>query len=41
MTPEILAAFFFGFTAGTIFVFFGMLLDRRAERRKQQHKSQK
>lgn len=41
MMPEILAAFFFGFTAGAVFVFVGILLDRWAERRKQQHKSQK
>lgn len=30
MTPEILSAFFFGFTLGTVLVFIGMLLDRRA-----------
>ena len=41
MTPEILAAFFFGFTAGAIFVFAGMLLDRRAERKEREYKSQK
>lgn len=34
MTPEILASFFIGFTVGTIFVFIGMLLDRRAGKNK-------
>ena len=39
MTPEILSAFFFGFTVGAVFVFVGILLDRWAERKKREYKS--